>query len=326
MPNLETKYMGMSLKNPIIAASSGLTRSAQKIQQCEDAGAGAVVVKSLFEEVLAQEDWTAGGAENMHPEAYDYVRSELKMQYAPNDYCDIISDAKNKVKIPVIASINCKSTKWWPDFAKKIESAGADGLELNVYKTAIDTDTDGIVLEKLYYDILDEVKSKVKIPIAMKIGNSFSSIPGFISQLSKRGLDSVVMFNRFAEPDIDIDNLKLKTTFTFSHPDELNRILRWTAIMAGRIKSDISATTGIHNAKAVIKAILAGASTVQLASILYKKGVDHISVMLKEIEEWMTVQKFKKIKDFKGRLTFSHSDNPEVYLRAQFMEKIRGIE
>ncbi len=326
MPNLETKYMGLTLKNPIIAASSGLTKSAEKIQECENAGAGAVVIKSLFEEVLAQEDWGVGDAETMHPEAYEYIRSELKMQYAPNDYCDIISDAKSKVKIPVIASINCKSTNWWPDFAKKIESAGADGLELNVYKTATDTDTDGNVFEKLYYDILDEVKSKVKIPIAMKIGNSFSSIPGFVSQLSKRNLDAVVMFNRFAEPDIDIDKMELKTTFTFSHPDELNHVLRWVAILAGRIKSDISATTGIHNSKSIIKLLLAGASTVQLAAILYKKGINHIGVLLKEMEEWMTAHKFKSVNSFRGRLTFGHTENPEVYLRAQFMEKIRGIE
>jgi dihydroorotate dehydrogenase (fumarate) len=326
MPNLQTKYMGLSLNNPIIAGSSGLTKSLEKIQQCEEAGAGAVVLKSLFEEVLAEEDWGFGDAAASHPEAYDYMRAELKLQYGPNDYCDLISDAKKQVKIPLIASINCVSAKWWTDFAKKIEAAGADAIELNVFTTATDTDIDSPVLEKLYYDILEEVKSKVNIPVAMKIGMYFTALPSFVSQLGKRGLDALVLFNRFTEPDIDINKLELKTTFSFSSENEINRLLRWIAILSGKMGYNLSATGGIHNAEGIIKILLAGATTVQLTSALYREGVSKIKEMENYIRAWMTKHDFESIDQFRGMLNFANTANPELFLRTQFMEKIRGFE
>lgn len=326
MPNLQTKYMGLSLNNPIIVGSSGLTKSVKKIKQCEEAGAGAVVLKSLFEEVLAKEDWGLDDAAASHPEAYDYMHAELQLQYGPNDYCDLISDAKKQVKIPLIASINCGSTKWWPNFAKKIEAAGADAIELNVFTTATDTDIDSPVLEKLYYDILEEVKSKVNIPVAMKIGMYFTALPSFVSQLGKRGLDALVLFNRFTEPDIDIDKLELKTTFSFSTENEINRLLRWVAILSGKMGYNLSATTGIHNAEGIIKMLLAGATTVQLASVLYREGIGKIKEMENDIRDWMTKHDFETIDQFRGMLNFANTANPELFLRTQFMEKIRGFE
>ena len=326
MPNLEAKYLNLTLKNPIIVGSSGLTSTADKIVACENSGAAAVVVKSLFEEVLAKQDWGLEQSAGYHPEAQDYLNAELQMQYAPNDYCDLISEAKSKTGIPVIGSINCISTKWWPEFAKKIEVAGADALELNVFDIPNDPAITSATIENMYLEILDKVKSTVSIPVAMKIGRNFTSLPYMLAQLDKRGLDGVVMFNRFTEPDIDIKNLKLKTTFSFSTEDEIHTLLRWVAITADKMECDISATTGIHSAEGIIKLILAGAGTVQLASVLYKNGLGRIAELLKSIESWMTEHKFDSIEQFKGRLSFSPDFNPELYLRAQFMETIRGVE
>ena len=181
-------------------------------------------------------------------------------------------------------------------------------------------------LDDIYYDVLEGVKSKINIPIAMKIGRNFTSLPNLLSQLDKRGLDGVVMFNRFTEPDIDIYNLKMRTTFSFSSQEEIHALIRWIALVSPNISADISATTGIHTAEGIIKLLLAGASTVQLASVLYKNGVGVISKMLGEISEWMSKYDLENIDDFKGRVGFSPEYDPEVYLRAQFMEKIRGIE
>jgi len=326
MPSLKSRYMKLNLKNPIIVASSGLTNSVEKIAACEDAGAGAVVIKSMFEEVLAKDDWGVTEAAPYHPQAHDYLNAEIQLQYGPNDYCELISKAKSKVDIPVIASINCVSAKWWSEFALKVENAGADALELNIFSIPTDPKEESATREKVYYDVLESVKTKIKIPIAMKIGRNFTSLPNLLSQLDKRGLDGVVLFNRFTEPDIDIHNLKMKTTFSFSSQEEIQPLLRWIALVSPNISTDISASTGIHTAEGIIKLLLAGASTVQLASVLYKNGMEVINKMIDEITQWMQTYHLETIDDFKGRVGFSPEYDPEVYIRAQFMEKIRGIE
>ncbi len=326
MPDLSTRYMNLTLKNPVIIASSGLTKTLDKIRAGENAGAGAVVLKSMFEEVLAGKDFNLADDTHYHSEVYDYLRSELELQYGPRDYCDLIQETKKAVQIPVIASINCVSAKWWPNFAVQIEKSGADALELNVFTTATDTAVNSAALEKLYFDILAEVKAKVKIPVALKIGSYFTALPNFAAALDKQGVNALVLFNRFTEPDIDIDKLELKTTFEYSAPWEMYRTLRWTALLSGKLKCDIAATTGIRSGADVIKMLLAGAATVQLCSILYQKGFDVIPQIIKDLSAWMEKHKFSKIDDFRGKLSFARTQNPEGYLRAQFMEKIRGVE
>ena len=261
-----------------------------------------------------------------HTEAYDYLRAEVNMQYGPVEYCDIIKEAKKAVKIPVIASINCISPKWWPDFAKKVEASGADALELNVFPVVVDAINSSANVEQLYMDILDSVKSSISIPVAMKISMYITALPHLAIQMGRKGLDGLVMFNRFVEPDIDIKEMKLKTTFPFSDGDDINNVLRWIALLSGRVKSDLSATTGIHSSEAIIKLLLAGASTVQLASVLYKKGFKVINELLSEIENWMLEKKFDKVFDFKGKLNFMNIKTPDLYLRSQFMERVRNIE
>ncbi len=326
MPDLSTTYMGLQLRNPIIVASSGLTRNIDRITECEEAGAGAVVLKSLFEEVLAQKDFGMKEGTVDHTEAYDYYYAHLELLYGAKDYTDLIREAKEKTSIPVIASINCVSTEWWPDFARQAEAAGADALELNVFTTATDLTVDGRDMEDLYFQILSTVKSKVDIPVALKVGPYFSALPNMAVELGRRGLDGLVLFNRFTQPDIDINERKLKTTFSWSNPDEVHLPLRWTALMSHYVPFDISATTGIKNAEDIIKLLLAGASSVQLASVLYQEGLETIDTMLREIDEWMSRQEIARIPDFKGSLNFHRAGDAKHYLRAQFMEKIREIE
>ncbi len=326
MPALSTQYMNLSLKNPILVSSSGLTKSVDKIKNAESAGAGAVVLKSMFEEVLAQQDLGLSDSATMHAEAMDYLRAELNMQYGPRDYCELIDQAKSTVSIPVIASINCVSDKWWPNFAMQIQEAGADALELNVFKSAVDPKESSQDIEEMYYNIVKIVKEKINIPVALKIGPYFSALPNLVSKLDALGADAIVLFNRFTEPDIDIDKLELKTTFDFSSQYEIHRTLRWTALVSGNVGCDVSATGGVKTAKDVIKLLLAGASTVQLASVLYENGVNEIDKMLKEVQAWMLDKGFESISDFKGKLSFAKTESPQQYLRAQFMEKIRGVE
>ncbi len=326
MPQLETKFMGLTLRNPIIVASSGLTNNVEKMQACEDAGAGAVVMKSLFEEVLAQEETGIEESTGVHPEAYDYLRADLAMEYGPREYCSHIYEAKKKLKIPVIASINCISAKWWPGFASQIEASGADALELNVFTTASDQHLTASSLEKLYIDIIEAVREKIKIPVAMKLGMYFTALPNLASQLCLHGANGLVLFNRFTEPDIDIKKLALRSTFQFSNRYEMHKPLRWIALLAGHIGCDLAGTTGIQKAEDVIKMLLVGASAVEIASILYKNGVEYIQSLVDEVEEWMISQNFETIDDFRGKLRFTKAKDSDHFLRSQFIQIIRGYE
>ncbi len=326
MPDTSTTYMGIPLRNPIIVASSGLTRSPEKVRECEDAGAGAVVLKSLFEEVLAANDFGLEDSVIDHTEAYDYYFARLELLYGGKDYTDMIREIKSRTSIPVIASINCVSTEWWPEYARQIEGAGADALELNVFTTATDLTTDSNKLEALYYEILSTVKSKIGIPVALKIGPWFTALPHLAVEFGHRGLDGLVLFNRFTQPDIDIDAIKPRTSFTFSSPDEVHLPLRWTALMSHYLPYDICATTGVKSAEDVIKLLLAGAASVQVASVLYQEGLEVIGAMVQGLETWMSEKGFSNITEFKGRLSFHSASSPAHYLRAQFMEKMAGIE
>lgn len=327
MPNLGTNYLSLNLKNPIIVASSGFTRSVEKIKECAEAGAGAVVLKSLFEEALSRDTWGIEETSTVFPEAFEYIAGELELQYGLADYTKLIREAKAAVDIPIIASINCVSDQWWPGFAKKIEEAGADALELNVFTVPTDEKIEAHEQEQLYYDILKKTKEEIKIPVAMKIGPYFSSLPNFAENLYIKGLNGLVMFNRFTEPDIDIEKLEIKTTFEFTKSADTNHTLRWVALTAKEnMEMDLCATTGIHNSSDVIKMLLAGASTVQIASEFYQNGLGTIKTILKEMEAWMEKHKFSTVSEFKGKLTFEHTESPKKYLRSQFLEKIRGIE
>lgn len=326
MIDLSTRYLNLHLKNPIIISSSGLTKSLDKMIACEEAGAAAVVIKSLFEEALGKEEIGLEKATTFHAEAYEYLRAELQLQYGPRDYCALIEEVKKRLTIPVIASVNCVSSKWWPSYALQLERAGADALELNVFPLNMSPLMNGFEIEKIYYEILKQVKDRVKIPVSMKLSSYFSALPHLAAELSQKGLDGLVLFNRFTDMDIDIHKLQLVTTFHFSRKEDFHLPLRWIALLAGRIKCDLAASTGVHSGESLIKMLLAGAKAVQVASVLYQNGLETIAKILRQLEEWMQQSGFTSLEQFVGRCSFMYRQTPELFLRSQFMEKIRGWE
>ncbi|MBI9036118.1 MAG: dihydroorotate dehydrogenase-like protein [Bacteroidales bacterium] len=328
MMDLSTTYMGLKLKNPIIVGSSGLTNSVKNIIEIEEKGAGAVVLKSLFEEQInfdiakTNQDSDYAG---MYPEAADYI-SNYTHEHHVERYLELIRDSKEAVSIPIIASINCVSDKEWIQFAKKIEEAGADALELNVFLLPSDPLKDGIENEEIYFKIIEKVKKVISIPVSIKISYYFSSLTKFSLKLSWSGIDGLVLFNRFFSPDIDIDNFKVTATNVFSTPEEIATSLRWVALLSDKVNCDIAASTGIHDSSAAIKQLLAGAKAVQICTTLYKNGFGQIETIVKELEEWMQKHDFTTTQDFIGKLSYNKAENPAAFERVQFMKHFAGIE
>lgn len=322
MSQLETTYLGLKLKNPVIVGSSGLTSSIEKIKQIEKKGAGAIVLKSIFEEQIKFEAGNlANGSDS--PEAWDYVNHYVKHNTV-QEYLDLIKKAKQEVKIPIIASINCVSAKEWTGFAKSIEEAGADAIEINVFVLPNDKNTPGEKYEHLYYDLAEKLQGILTIPFAFKLGSHFSNLVGFLQKLRAPG---VVLFNRFYAPDIDIDQLKFTSSEVFSSPADIRNSLRWIGITSSKITGmDIAASTGIHDGKAVIKQILAGATAVQVCSTLYKNGIDHLENILNEVEEWMAKHGYDHIDEFRGKMSYSRIEDPLVYERSQFMKYFSNVD
>lgn len=328
MANLETTYLGLKLKNPVIVGSSGLTNSVEKIVKLRDAGAGAVVLKSLFEEQINHDVnrvlYTGQGLD--YPEAMDYITSYSRNN-SVSEYIQLIKDAKAAVDIPVIASINCFSADEWIDFARQIEKAGADALELNLFVVNTDKNSDPSEYEELYHQIAKSVSEVVTIPVSMKLGLYFSNLVAVVNKLSVSGAKGVVLFNRFYEPDIDINNLTLTAAEVFSSPADIRRSLRWVAIVSDKIKNlDVAASTGVHDGDAVIKQLLAGAKAVQVCSAVYKNGPEIVTRMLNKLELWMDEKGFKSVDDFRGAMSYRKIQNPALYERAQFMRYFSKFE
>lgn len=328
MVQLQTTYMGLKLRNPIIVGSSGLTNSVENIKEAASFGAAAVVLKSLFEEQIAHHAshlLTQNESANGYPEAEDYIRNYTQVNDV-DAYLKLIRDCKKAVDIPVIASINCVSSAEWIDFARRVEQAGADAIELNVFVLPSNTKMNAAQNEAVYFDIIQKILKTVKIPVGVKISYYFSGLAGMIQKLSWTGISGLVLFNRFYSPDIDIERFELKASNVFSSPAELAISLRWIAMLSGQVHCDLAASTGIHDGKAVIKQLLAGAKAVQVASVLYKKGFREIEVMLDEMTTWMERHHFKNTEAFIGRMSIRETDNPAAYERVQFMKHFSGIE
>jgi len=324
MPDISTTYMGIPLRSPIIASSSSLTNSVENIKALADNGAGAVVLKSVFEEeiVLEMEKKmkTMMSNNNLYPETMDFYSTE-DVEDIITSYLKLISDCKKAVDIPIIASVNCVTADNWTSFARSLQDAGADGIEVNVFSVpSTDDPDDGS--KGNYLEILKSVKKEVTIPVSIKIGKYFANIPKVIRELSDNGADAIVLFNRFFSPDIDVDKMTLVTSNVYSDPSEYMLPLRWVALSSGKVKADLSATTGIHDGKTVVKMLLAGAKTVQIATVLYKKGIEYLNNMTFELEEWMQKKGFETLDDFRGTLNESNVSNPAGYLRFQFMKHV----
>lgn len=330
MANLNTQYMGLNLKNPIIAGSSGLTENVELLFKLEQARASAVVLKSLFEEEILQELQSnmkkMSSDMFLYPETLDYYEYLDTPTESPDKYLELIKDAKRGLKIPVIASINCVSAGQWTYFPKRIEAAGADAIELNLFVLPTDFKRSAEENEKTYFDIINEVRKQVKIPIALKVSYYFSNLGTMLQRFSESGIQGLVLFNRFYSPDFDIDKLEITSGYVLSSPSDIANSLRWIAIMSQRVQCDLVASTGIHDGKAVIKQLLAGASAVQVASSIYKQGPEAITEMLSDLEKWMLKHKFKSINDFKGKLSQSKTNNPAAFERVQFMKYFREMK
>ncbi len=325
--DLSTKYMGLDLRNPLVVASCSLVSKLEGVRRCADAGVGAIVLKSLFEEQmqaetedLEQYSWMSG-----HSEAFEYI-SKMGMALGPREYLRLIEAAKSKVSVPIIASLNCISPKWWTGYAKQIAAAGADGLELNISVMPSDPQRSSVEIEGLYLEILEGVRAEIDIPIAVKIGSHFSSIARIAADLCKRGASALVLFNRFYQLDIDVDKLKLTPGYRFSSPEEISVPLRWIALLSGRVKCDLAASTGVHDGVGVIKQLLAGAAVVQICSTLYVNGLEQVGRMLGQLEEWIKKHDFESIDQFRGKMSQVESDRPELYERLQYIKALVGIE
>jgi dihydroorotate dehydrogenase (fumarate) len=321
MANLSTNYMGLELKNPIIVASSGLTDSTEKIVELEKYGAAAVVLKSLFEEQILMDidEQRMNNMYDSYTDTENYISYYTK-KHKVDEYLKLISETKAKTAIPIIASINCVSAYEWTEFAAKIQEAGADALELNAFIIPSDANMFGCKIEEIYFDIINKVKEKITIPISLKISFYFSGMANFGVELSKTGIASLVLFNRFYRPDIDMDKLKITSANLYSTPEENAMVLRWIGILAGKVSCDIAATTGIHNGETVLKNLLVGAKAVQISSAIYMKGPSVIQSMLNEMDSWLDEKNFSSVSEIIGKLQQSKLVKPMIYERAQFMK------
>lgn len=328
MTDLSTTYLGLSLRSPVIVGSSGLTRTLVNLEQIERNGAGAVVLKSLFEEQIKFEIrkvFSYDDIQNAYTEAEDYIRHYARSQTI-GEYLQLIQDAKQRLSIPVIASINCVSASEWPAFASEIQKAGADALELNVFVLPADVDASGESYEQIYFDIIEQVKKQISIPVALKISYHFSGLGQMVKKLSWTGIQGLVLFNRFFNPDIDTDRLRIVPSGIYSRPEEISIPLRWIGILSHQVHCDLCASTGVHDGLGVAKQLLAGAKAVQVCSTLYKNGLDYLGVMHQDLKNWMQKNQYEKIDDFAGKLSMKMADNPVAYHRVQFMKHFAGIE
>jgi dihydroorotate dehydrogenase (fumarate) len=319
MGKLSVKYLGIDLKSPLIVSSSRLTSNLGQLREAEDNGAGAVVLKSLFEEQI-NHYISVMPSTYSYPEADDYIANYMRSN-SVDEYLKLIKKAKESLSIPVIPSINCYSSGGWTGFARNIAEAGADALEVNVFFLPVDRKKSSAESEKIYLDLIEKLKKTIRIPIAVKIGFRFSNIFNMIDQFYMRGVEGVVMFNRFYEPDIDLDKIDIIPASIFSTESEKRYVLRWIGMASAQdIKIDISASTGAHSGADALKYLLVGAHSVQICSILYKKGLNYLKTMNRQIEEWMDMKGFKSVSEFRGKLNYRNYAKPVVYERTQFMK------
>lgn len=328
MNELYCKYMGLDLRSPLIAGSCNLTDNLENLKEIEKAGAGAVVLKSVFEEEIyleyASEFNKLGPMEN-NLEFLDYYDVEIRQDNLKR-YLDFIAAAKASLHIPVIASINCVTSQEWSFFAQKIEAAGADAIELNLFILPSDLRQSSSDNENTYFDIISRVSGKVKIPVAVKISPYFSNLGRMIHEISTSGIRGMVLFNRFYSPDIDIDQEIVKSAPKLSSPGDYHLPLRWIGMMANRVECDLAASTGVHDWETAVRLLLAGAQAIQLVSVLYKEGFPAITHFNNHIASWMEFKKYDSIDDFRGKLALGTDVNPAEYERVQFMKTFAGYK
>lgn len=326
--NLTTNYLGMLLKNPIVASSSPLSHSVDSIRRLEDAGASAVVMYSLFEEQIGFDSYyidyhLTQGIES-YAESLSYFPDMQSYNVGPNEYLNLIRRAKQAVNIPIIGSLNGASVGGWTDYAALIEEAGADALELNVYYLPANTAIKGSDVEALYLDILSAVRETVTIPVAVKLSPFFSSIANMASCLSEYGADGLVLFNRFYQPDFDLENLEVAPRLVLSNSNELRLPLRWVAILYGRVGADLAITSGVHDTQDVVKGLMAGAKVTMMASELLQNGVRRIGQVLNDLTTWLNEHEYESVTQMIGAMSQKHCAEPAAFERANYMKMLQS--
>jgi dihydroorotate dehydrogenase (fumarate) len=326
--NLTTNYLGMLLKNPIVASSSPLSHSVDSIRRLEDAGAAAVVMYSLFEEQIGFDsyyiDYHLTQGTDSYAESISYFPDMQSYNVGPDEYLNLIRRAKQAVDIPIIGSLNGASVGGWTDYATLIEEAGADALELNVYYLPTNTAIKGTDVEALYLDILSAVREVVAIPVAVKLSPFFSSIAHMASCLSEHGADALVLFNRFYQPDFDLENLEVAPRLVLSNSNELRLPLRWVAILYGRVNADLAITSGVHTSEDVIKGLMAGANVTMMASELLQNGVRRIGQVLNELVAWLSEREYESVTQMIGSMSQKHCAEPAAFERANYMKMLQS--
>ena len=328
--NLTTNYLGMELKNPIVPSAGPLSHELSNIKAMEDAGAAAVVLYSLFEEEIEHESLELYHHTTAHQESFaealDYFPEPFNFKVGPEKYLEHIRKAKEAVDIPIIASLNGKSVGGWIDYAKKIEQAGADALELNIYFLASDPKKPGSEIENEYLNIVKGVKMNVNIPIAVKMHPFFSSVSWMAEQLTNVGADGLVLFNRFYQPDINLETLEVEPNVLLSTPMAMRLPLRWIAMLYGKVNADLAATTGIYTETDVIKMIMAGAKVTQMLACLLKFGIPHIKEILSQMVYWMEVNEYESLEQMRGSMSYKNVANPSQFERANYMKVLHSYK
>ena len=330
MADLTTTYLGLKLKNPLVPSASPLMRKVDNIKRMQDAGAAAVVLHSLFEEEIRhasqQLDYYLFYGVDSFVEAAGYFPDLEKYNRGPDGYLEHLSKVKAAVSIPVIGSLNGVSAGSWVEYAKKIEDAGADALELNVYYLAVDPAQTGSDVEQMYLDVLREVKASLHIPVAVKLGYYFTAFANMAQRLAQAGADGLVLFNRFYQPDFDLENLDVLSNLDLSNPYEVRLRLRWIALLYGRVQADLAVTGGVHTAEDVLKAMMAGANVAMMTSALLERGPDHVRTVLANLERWMEEHEYESIQQMRGSMSQKSVAQPAAFERANYIRVLHSYE
>jgi dihydroorotate dehydrogenase (fumarate) len=326
--DLTTTYLGMNLRTPLVPSASPLSEEIDNLKRMEDAGAAAVVLHSLFEEQLRHDrlelhHHLSAGTDS-YAESLTYFPEPTEFHLGPEAYLNHIRKAKKALDIPVIASLNGSSAGGWTEFARGIEQAGANALELNIYSIPTDVNQSGAEVERTNLEILRWVKAVVSIPVAVKASPFFSSFSNMARQFDEAGAEGLVLFNRFYQPDIDLDELEIRPNLLLSTPQAMRLPLRWIAILYGHVKADLAATSGIHAAQDVIKMLLVGASVTQLCSVLLRRGIDYLKQIEQDLDHWLVEHEYESVRQLRGSMSQQHCADPAAFERAQYMRTLHS--
>lgn len=328
--DLTTSYLGMNLRSPLVVSASPLSEDIKNIKKMEDAGASAVVLHSLFEEQLAMEQkelyYHTESSQHISAEAMSYFPEADEYRLGPDEYLNHIRKAKESVNIPIIASLNGSTNGGWIDYAKKMQEAGADALELNIYSIPTNMDLPATAIEQMYVDVVKHVKSAVTIPVSLKLSPFFTNMANVAQKLDDAGVNGLVLFNRFYQPDVDLDELEIKPQVQLSHPNAARLPMRWIAILKGKIRADLAATSGLHSAFDVLKMLMVGANVTMLCSTLLKNGIPHLIQIEKDMIEWMQEKEYESVKQMLGSMSQMRIPEPTAFERANYMKALTSYK